>query len=55
MKKLTSPVKKVNSQVIGLDVHKQMIAYRILDRAGTESQLEAGAAGAVSPALSRRR
>ena len=36
MKKLTSPVQKVNAQVIGLDVHKQLIAYCVLDRAGRE-------------------
>lgn len=36
MKKLTSPVRKVNAQVIGLDVHKSMIAYCILDRGGRE-------------------
>lgn len=36
MKKLTSPVRKVNCQVIGLDVHKKMIAYCILDRRGHE-------------------
>lgn len=36
MKKLANPVRKVKSQVIGLDVHKQMIAYCILDRRGCE-------------------
>lgn len=36
MKKLTSPVQKVNAQVIGLDVHKQSIVYCVLDRGGRE-------------------
>ena len=36
MKKLTSPVQKVNAQVIGLDVHKNLIVYCVLDRAGRE-------------------
>jgi len=36
MKKLSQPVRKVNTQVIGLDVHKRMIAYCILDRGGRE-------------------
>lgn len=36
MKKLTNPIRKVNAQVIGLDVHKRMIAYCILDRGGRE-------------------
>lgn len=36
MKKLSNPVRKVNGEVIGLDVHKRMIAYCILDRSGRE-------------------
>ena len=36
MKKLANPVRKVKAQVIGLDVHKRMTAYCILDRSGCE-------------------
>ena len=51
MKKLTSPVKKVNAQVVGLDVHKQMIAYCILDRSGCE--VASGEIGARPAALEK--
>jgi len=36
MRKLANPVRKVKAQVIGLDVHKRMITYCILDRGGRE-------------------
>ena len=36
MRKLANPVQKVKGQVIGLDVHKRMITYCILDRGGRE-------------------
>jgi len=36
MRKLSDPVRKVKAQVIGLDVHRRMTAYCILDRAGRE-------------------
>jgi len=51
MKKLTSPVQKVNAQVIGLDVHKLLIAYCILDRAGRE--IASGSVGGDPAALER--
>jgi hypothetical protein len=36
MKKLTGRVRKVNAQVIGLDVHKLWIWYSVVDRHGEE-------------------
>ncbi len=36
MRKLSDPVRKVKGQSIGLDVHKRMITYCILDRRGRE-------------------
>lgn len=51
MKKLTSPVRKVNAQVIGLDVHKRLIAYCILDRGGRE--IASGKIGGRPDALER--
>ncbi len=36
MRKLTRPIRKVNAQVIGLDVHKRLIVYCVLDRQGRE-------------------
>ena len=51
MKKLTSPVRKVNAQVIGLDVHKRLIAYCILDRGGRE--IASGEIGGRPDALER--
>jgi len=36
MKKLTRPVQKVNAPVLGLDIHKDLIAYSFFDRAGDE-------------------
>jgi transposase len=36
MRKMSRPVRKVNSQVVGLDVHKREITYCILDRRGEE-------------------
>ncbi len=41
MKKLTRPVQKVNAPVLGLDIHKNLIAYCLFDREGNE--VEAGA------------
>jgi len=43
MKKLTRPVQKVNAPVLGLDVHQNLIAYCLLDRAGDE--VESGSVG----------
>lgn len=43
MKKLTRPVQKVNAPVLGLDIHKDLIAYCLFDRDGDEA--EAGAVG----------
>ncbi len=43
MKKLTRPVQKVNAAVLGLDIHKDLIAYCLLDREGNDA--EAGAVG----------
>ncbi len=43
MKKLTRPVQKVNAAVLGLDIHKDLIAYCLLDREGND--VEAGAVG----------
>ena len=51
LKKLTSRVKKVGAQVVGLDVHKQMIAYCILDRSGCE--VASGEIGARPAALEK--
>lgn len=34
MKKLSEPVKKVNSQVVGLDVHKRMTVFCVFDSEG---------------------
>ena len=34
MKKLSEPVKKVNSQAVGLDVHKRVTVYCVLDAEG---------------------
>jgi transposase len=36
MRKLTRPVQKVNAHALGLDVHKVVIYYCLLDRAGDE-------------------
>lgn len=36
MKKLTRPVQRVNAPVLGLDIHKLLIAYCLLDREGNE-------------------
>jgi transposase len=36
MRKLADPVRKVNAQVIGLDVHKRSMTYCILDRGGRQ-------------------
>jgi len=36
MRKLTCPVRKVNAQVIGFDLHKRLIVYCLLDRKGRE-------------------
>ncbi len=36
MKKLTRPVQKVNAPVLGLDIHKDLIAYCLLDRGGND-------------------
>ena len=36
MKKLVRPVRKVNSSVVGLDVHANVIVYSLLDREGVE-------------------
>jgi transposase len=36
MRKLTRRMQKVNAEVIGLDIHKDLIAYCILDRKGDE-------------------
>ena len=49
MKKFTTPVQKVNAQVIGLDVHKALIAYCILDRGGRE--IASGTVGGDPAAL----
>ena len=38
MKKLTRPVQKVNAAVLGLDIHKDLIAYCLLDRDGNEAE-----------------
>lgn len=34
MKKLVRPVRKVNAEVVGLDVHQELIVYSWLDRSG---------------------
>ena len=36
MKKLTPTVEKVNAEVIGLDVHKELMVYSRLNRSGEE-------------------
>jgi transposase len=36
MKRLLRPVRKVNTAVLGLDVHERVIAYQLLDRHGDE-------------------
>ena len=38
MKKLSEPVRKVNSQVVGLDVHKQVTVYCVLDGEGRTNE-----------------
>ncbi len=45
MKKLTRPVQKVNAPVLGLDIHKNLIAYCLFDREGNE--VEAGVVGGL--------
>lgn len=49
MKKLTRPVQKVNAAVLGLDIHKDLIAYCLLDREGND--VEAGAIGGAASDL----
>jgi hypothetical protein len=36
MRKLANPVRKVNAQVIGLDVYERVITHCIPDRGGRE-------------------
>jgi hypothetical protein len=49
MKKLARPVQKVNAPVLGLDIHKNLIVYCLLDREGNE--VEAGAVGGAASDL----
>ncbi len=49
MKKLTRLVQKVNAPVLGLDIHKDLIVYCLLDREGNE--VEAGAVGGTTSDL----
>ena len=51
MRKLSDPVRKVKGQSIGLDVHKKMITYCILDRRGRE--IACGEFGGRPDALDR--
>jgi transposase len=51
MKKLTRCVRKVNAEVIGLDVHKDVIAFARLDRRGDE--IEAGQLSSTPDTLVR--
>ena len=51
MKKLTQPVRKVNAEVIGLDVHKDLIVYSLFNRRGEE--LESGKLSSRREDLSR--
>ena len=43
MRKLVNRVRKVNAQVLGLDIHQDLIAYCLLDRRGNE--IESGEVG----------
>lgn len=43
MRKLVNRVRKVNAQVVGLDIHQDLIAYRLPDRQGNE--IESGEVG----------
>ena len=36
MKKLVRPVRKVNAEVVGLDVHQELIVFTRLDRHGED-------------------
>ena len=55
MKKLTRLVQKVNAPVVGLDIHKSLIAYCLLDREGNEVESgEVGGARADFEALVAR-
>ena len=49
MKKLVRPVQKVNAEVVGLDVHQDLIVFTWMDRRGDE--LEQGSLGGTKEAL----
>ncbi len=49
MKKLVRPVQKVNTAVVGLDVHQRRTVYTLLDRAGDE--VEQGSIASTREAL----
>ena len=51
MRKLANPVRKVKAQVVGLDVHKRVITYCVLDRGGRE--IACGEFGGRPDALDR--